>query len=261
MQAFLITIWAAILRLCGSSPPASTSPARSQNRPKPRPEPAPRSRRVRLSRVTGPRRALRTIADSVGQMAGFPRQPHDARDLEVAWSQLGDPVAGFVQAQIALGETIPQFLANKDEDAQYERLAIRAMRSPSVYIKAIWREAPVRASLQATSVLADRVQRLFRGHIPQPLRTGGPAGEAEWHVLDSMGRPVICRLFQHADGRLEILDAGGGFLHPDTLKLSCWHCQEGWLLPVGFQIRGRNDGDGNGSPRPEPQPNSVVPKI
>jgi len=68
-----------------------------------------------------------------------------------------------------------------------------------------------------------------------------------------MDRPLICRLLEHEDGRLEILDRGGGFLHRDTLKLSSWRLLEGWLLPVGF--RHRAAGDGDGLPHPEPQPN------
>jgi hypothetical protein len=246
-----------LLGTCLRSSPAQASPksTKSQNKSK-APEPAPRSRKMRLSTVRGPRLALRVIADSVGQIAGFPRQPLDSRDLEVAWLQLGDPVIGFVQAQIALGETVQQFLASKDEDAQFSQLTIKALQSPMTYIKAIWREAPIRASLQATSFLADQVQRQFQGRIPNPARTNGAAGEREWHVVDSMDRPVICRLLEHHDGRLEILDGRGGYyLHRDTLRLSCWRLTEGWLLPPGFRNPGRNDGGGDGLPNPEPRPN------
>jgi hypothetical protein len=255
----LILVWV-VSRLRGSYAPAPASPksTTSQNRAGQRSR-APRTPRVRLSRVTGPRLALRVIADSVGQVSGFPRQPHDARDLGVAWLQLGDLVAGFVQAQIALGETVPQFLASKDEDAQFERLAIMAKQSPMTFVRAIWREAAIRASLQATTVLAHRVQRLFRGTIPKAERTKGPAGEQEWYVVDSMDRPVICRLLEHDDGRLEILDGGGDFLHNKTLALSCWRLAEGWLPAPGFRNR-RNDG-GDGLPNPEPRPNPAQPKI
>lgn len=238
------------------APVIQTAKKGPESRRKPR---AQRRRRVRVSRVLGPRLALRVIADSVGQMSGTARQPHDPRDLEVAWMQLGDPVAGFVQAQIALGETVRQFLANEDENAQYERLATEARQSPMTYIKAIWREAPIRASLQATSFLAHQVRRLFQGRIPEPVRTEGAPGQREWHVVDSMDRPVICRLLTH-DGRLEILDGGGGYLHRDTLRLSCWRLAEGWLLAPGFRNRVRKNG-GDGLPNPEPRPNPVQPRI
>lgn len=263
MPAFLITLWAAILHLCGLSAPAPASAIPSKSHTKNKavpPKPAPRSRRLRLSRVTGPRQALRVIADAVGQISGTPRQPHDPRDLEVAWMQLGDPVADFVKAEIALGGTVPRFLETDDENAKLDELAVKAQQSPMTYIKAIWREVPIRASLQATTFLAHRVQRLFRGSIPKPERTNGPAGDREWHVVDSMDRPLICRLIEHDDGRLEILDGRGGFLHRDTLRLSCWRLAEGWLPIGGFRIGGRNDGDGDGSPNPELRPNPIKPK-
>lgn len=265
MPAFFAALWTTIRRVCGlSAPSACPKPTKSDPRKKSGgpPEPAPRSRRVRLSPVTGPLLALRVIADSVGHRSGLPRQPHDARDLEVAWLQLGDTVAGFVQAQIALGETVLQFLASEDENDQFERLAIKARQSPMTYLKAIWREAPIRASRQATSLLANQVQRQFQGRIPSPIRTNGAAGEREWHVIDSMDRPLICRLLAHDDGRLEILDGRGGYyLHRDTLSLSCWRLAEGWLLVPGFRNRGRNDGGGDGLPNPELRPDPTQPKI
>lgn len=263
MLAFLITFWTGILHLCGLSAPAPVfarpSTNHTQNEAQP-PSPAPRGRPL-LSRVTGPRRALRVIADSVGQISGLPRAPHDPRDLEVAWMQLGDPVADFVKAQIALGESIRMFLETDDENAELDDLALKAQRSPMTYIRAIWRKAPIRASLQATTFLAHRVQRLFRGSIPTPVRTQGPAGECEWHVVDSMDRPVICRLIEHEGGRLEILDGRGGFLHEDTLRLSCWRLAEGWITAGGFRPGGRPDGDGDGPPNPELRPHPVNPRI
>lgn len=174
--------------------------------------------------------------------------------------QLGDPVADFVKAQVALGETLPRFLVTHDENAKLNELVIRARRSPMTYVRAIWREAPIGASLQATAFLAHRVQRLFRGSIPAPVRTPGPAGDYEWHVVDSMGRPVICRLIKH-EGRLEILDARGGWLHEDTLRLSCWRLSEGWITAGGFHPHGRNDGEGDGPPNPELRPNPIIPRI
>jgi hypothetical protein len=264
MPNLFIALWVTILRWCGLSAPVPTSSKPTKSRPKSRvgsPK-TTQKRRVRLSPVTGPRLALRVIADSVGQIAGFPRQPRDPHDLEVAWLQLGDPVAGLVQSLIALSLTIPQFLASKDENAQFARLVVTARRSPMTYIKAILKEAPVRASLQATSFLADQVQRLFQGRIPKPTRTNGAAGEREWHVVDSMDRPVICRLLKHDDGRLEILDGRAShYLHPDTLRLSCWRLCEGWLLAPGFRNRGRNDGGGDGLPIPELRPDPTQPKI
>ena len=264
MQAFLITLWAAIVRLCGSSAPAPAFARPPINVPQdgaPPPNPAPPGRRLRLSRVTGPRRALTVIADTAGQISGTPRQPRDPGDLEVAWLQLGDPVADFVKAQIALGETIPRFLETDDENAKLDELVVRARRSPKTYIRAIWREAPIGASLQATTYLAHRVQRLYRGSIPTPVRTPGPAGEREWHVVDSLDRPVICRLIKHEGGRLEILDARGGWLHEDTLRLSCWRLVEGWITAGGFHPVGHNDGEEDGPPNPELRPNPVIPRI
>ena len=174
--------------------------------------------------------------------------------------QLGEPVADFVKAQIALGESVRMFLETDDENAELDDLALKAQRSPITYIRAIWREAPIRASLQATTFLAHRVQRLFRGSIPTPVRTPGPAGECEWHVVDSMDRPVICRLIKH-ERRLEILDGRGGFLHEDTLRLSCWRLSEGWITAGGFHPGGRNDGEGDGPPNPELRPHPVNPQI
>jgi hypothetical protein len=264
MPNLFIVLRVTILRWCGLSAPVPTSSKPTKSRPKNRagsPKTTQQSR-VRLSPVAGPSLALRVIADSVGQIAGFPCQPREHHDLEVAWLQLGDPVAGLVQSLIALGETIPQFLASKDENAQFARLVTTARRSPTTYIKAIWREAPVRAALQATSFLADQVQRLFQGRLPQPTRTNGVAGEREWHVVDSMDRPVVCRLLRHDDGRLEILDGRAShYLHPDTLRLSCWRLSEGWLLAPGFRNRGRNDGGGDGLPNPELRPDPTQPKI
>jgi hypothetical protein len=259
MLDYLIAFWTVILRLCGLAAlvPAAVPPDHNQNQAGP---PAPPSRRLRLSRVTGPRRALTVIADAAGQVSGTPRQPRDPGDLEVAWLQLGDPVADFVKAQIALGETIPRFLETDDENAKLDELAVRARRSPTTYIRAIWREAPIGASLQATTFLADRVQRLFRGAIPAPVRTPGPAGESEWHVVDSTGRPVICRLIKH-EGRLEVLDGRGGFLHEDTLRLSCWRLAEGWITAGGFRPGGRPDDNGDGPPNPELRPHPVNPRI
>ena len=141
------------------------------------------------------------------------------------------------------------------EEAQFQRLVIRARRSPKTFIKGIRREFPIRVSLPATSLLANHVQRLFRGSVPKAVRTNGPAGDCEWHVVDSMDRPLIRRVLQHEDGRLEILDGGGGFLHRDTLKLSSWRLLEGWLLPVGFRNRVGNGGEENGLPNPELQLN------
>lgn len=265
MQAFLITLWAAILRLCGSSAPAPAfahPPANVLQNEAPPPNPTPPSRRLRLSRVTGPRQALTVIADAAGQVSGTPRQPRDPADLEVAWMQLGDPVADFVKARIALGEAVPRFLERDDENAKLDELATTARRSPTTYVRAIWREAPIGASLQATTFLAHRLERLFRGSIPAPVRTPGPAGEREMHVLDSMGRPVICRLIEHAGGRLEILDGrGGGFLHRDTLRLSCWRLAEGWITAGGFRRGGRPDGEGDGLPNPELRPHPINPGI
>lgn len=265
MPTFLITLWAAILSLFGRAVAApATAPApriRTRNRVRRR-APPHQARRVRLSRVTGPRRALRLIADTVGQVSGVPRQPHDSHDLEVAWLMLGDPVAGFVQSLVALGATIPRLLDSQDEDAQFEQLVIRAKRSPRTFIKAIRREFPIRSSAEATRVLAHRVQRLFRGAVPKPERTPGPAGEREWHVVDSMDRPVICQILEHEDGHLEILDGLlAGFLHRDTLALSCWRLVEGWLLAPGYRNRRRNDGDGAGLPLPEPRPNAIQPRM
>lgn len=257
MLDYLNSFWTVILRLRGLAVPApDAGPPEDHNQN----QAGPPSRPLRLSPVTGPRLALRLIAEMEGQVSGIRREP-DPRDLEVAWLQLGDPVTGFVQAQIALGETIQQLLESKDEGAQFERLAMTARRSPMTYIRAIWREAPIRASLQATTTLAHRVQRLFRGSVPMPTRTNGPAGEREWHVLDSMDRPVICRVLEHDDGRLEIQDAGGGFLHSKTLALSRWKLAEGWLPAPGFRNRGRNDGDGEGVPNPAPRPNPAQPNI
>jgi len=256
MPANLIYLWAMIMRLCGLSAPTRVRQMSKNPSPKKaagKRAPAPKARRVRLSPIDGPRKALRLIADTVGQVSGIPRQPLDPFDLQVAWLTLGDPIAGFVQATIALGLTVPMFPLGFCEEAQFQRLVIRARRSAKTFINGIRREFPIRVSLQATSLLAQHVQRLFRGSVPKPVRTNGPAGDCEWHVVDSMDRPLICRLLEHEDGRLEILDRGGGFLHRDTLKLSSWRLLEGWLLPVGF--RHRAAGDGDGLPHPEPQPN------
>ncbi len=261
MQAFVITLWAAILRLCGWAAPAPAAARPQGHNHNQAAPPAPRPPRLRLSRVTGPRLALTVITDAAGQVSGTPRQPRDPGDLEVAWMQLGDPVADFVKAQIALGDTIPRFLETDDENAKLDQLAIRARRSPTTYIRAIWREAPIGASLQATTFLAHRVERLFRGAIPAPVRTPGPAGECEWHVVDSMDRPVICRLIEQEGGRLEILDARGGFLHRDTLRLSCWRLSEGWITAGGFRPNGRPDDEGDGPPNPELRPHPVNPRI
>ena len=262
---FVIRISIAILRLCGWSvptPPCAPAPrleGRTRDEAGP-PQSAPPNRPPRPSRVTGPRLALRLIADMEGQVSGIRRQP-DPHDLQVAWLQLGDPVAGFVQACIALGEGIPMFVMTMDEETQFARLAIQAKRSPKKFIDAMRREASIRMSREATSLLADLAERLFRGSIPAPQRTNGAAGESERHVVDSTGRPLICRLVEHSDGRLEILDAPGGFLHRDTLALSGWRVEGGWLLPAGFRNRGRNDGDGEGLPHPAPRPNPAQPKI
>lgn len=253
MLASLVQLWAMIMRLCGLSAPTRARQMSKNTPPKKaagKPAPAPPARRVRLSPVDGPRKALKVIADTVGQVSGIPRQPLDPFDLQVAWLTLGDPVAGFVQATIALDLTVPMFPLGFCEEAQFRRLVIRARRSQKTFIRAIRREFPIRVSLQATSLLAHHVQRLFRGSVPKPVRTNGPVGDCEWHVVDSMDRPLICRLLEHEDGRLEILDGGGGFLHRDTLKLSSWRLLEGWLLPVGFRNRVGNGGEENGLPHP-----------
>lgn len=261
MLDYLVAFWTVILRLCGWVVAAPATAPTARNRVRGRAPPHQPRRRVRLSPVTGPRRALRLIADTVGQVSGIPRQPDAPHDLEVAWLMLGDPVTGFVQSRLALGEMVPRLLDNKNEDAQFEQLVIRAKRSPRTFIKAIRREVPIRSSAEATRVLAHRVQRLFRKAVPTPERTSGPAGEREWHVVDSMERPLICQILEHEDGRLEILDGLlAGFLHPDTLKLSCWRLAEGWLLGPGFRHRDRNDGDGIGLPHPEPRPHPVPPR-
>ncbi|MBR0832022.1 hypothetical protein JQ612_02365 [Bradyrhizobium manausense] len=263
MLDYLIAFWTVILRLCGWAAPApafARSRTNANQNEAPPPNPAPRSPRLRLSRVTGPRVALTVIADAAGQVSGTPRLPRDPDDLEVAWLQLGDPVADFVKARIALGEAVPRLLESDDENAKLDELATQARRSPKTYIRAIWRGAPIGASLQATTALAHRVQRLFRGAVPTPVRTPGPAGECEWHVVDSMGRPVICRLIKH-EGRLEILDGRGGLLHEDTLRLSWWRLSKGWITAGGFHPGGRPDGDGDGPPNPELRPNPVNPRI
>ncbi len=254
--------WTMIRRHCGygATVPVLAPAIRNhtRNRVKQCAPPQPHSR-VRLSRVTGPRLALRVIADSVGQIAGFPRHPHDTRDIQVAWLQLGDLVGGFVQALIALGEMVPQFLVTRNEEVQFELLEIRAKRSPATFIQAIWREASIRAPLAVTSLLANRVKRQFQGHIPKAVRTNGAAGKRELHVMDSMDRPLICRVLTHPEGRLEILDAGGGFLHRNTLILSCWRLSEGWITVGGFRPSSRSVRDEDGPSNPELRPHPINP--
>lgn len=263
MPAFLITFWTAILRLYGLPVPtqASGKPSKRKVPVKTR-TPAPsRTCRPRLSRVTGPRQALRLIADMVGQTSGIPRRP-DPKDLELAWMILGDPVANFVQALIALGASVPMFLGSDHEEAELDKLAIKAKRSPRKFIKAIWREVPIRASFEAEAVLAHRVKKLFRGNIPQPEGTDSPAAERELHVVDSMDRPLICRVLEHGEGgRLEVLDGPGGFLHRDTLAHSCWRTAGGWLQAGVVRNRGPNHGDGDAPPNPELVPHPIQPRI
>lgn len=255
---FLLTVaWLTFLGLCVCSAnsgkqrispkPRSTSPNRhvSKKWPASRAEDP-----VRLSPIRGPRAALRVIADSVGQISGTPRLPNNLHDVEVAWLQLGDHVGSFVQALIALGENVPMFLITKDEEEQFDRLAKRASRSNGKIIKAVWLGVPIRVTFLTTCVLARQVQRLFRGRIPAAVQTPGPAGEREWHVIDSMDRPLICRVLEGDDDELEILDRGGGRLHRETLRRSCWRLQEGWLLPPVFH----NAGDAPVLPQPEPHP-------
>ena len=251
----------AVLHLCGWPCRASTSPKAKaafktkigqQRRPVRRP----------LPRVTGPRSALRLIADMLGQISGRRREP-DARDLESAWLYLGHPAGDFVKALIGLKEQVPLFLRNDDEEAKLDELTKTAKRSPRKFIAAIWSEVPLCASREATNLLARLVRRRFRGAIPKPEWTD----ERQWHVVDQSGRPVICRLDEDESGRLEIrdayadiLDGQGGWLHRETIALSHWKREKGWLTGGG-RIRRGNDGDGGGLPEPQPEPNLGDPQI
>jgi hypothetical protein len=217
MPAFFVIFLKAILRLCDLSVPAlgSVKPPKNKPRIKTR-TPAPsRTRRLHFSRVTGPRQALRLIADMVGQVSAIPREP-DPKDLELAWMILGDPVADFIRALIGLGESVPMFRRRADEEAEMDKLFIKACRSPRILIKAIWLGVPLKAPRQAEAMMARRVDRLFGGVIPEPEVTENDGAEPEWHVVDQYNRPLICRVRERADGRLEILDRGGGWLDPQT---------------------------------------------
>jgi hypothetical protein len=266
MLAFLITCWAAFLHLFGVPAASRASVLRNNcprqkkhDRTKARRPPRRRRRRLHLPRVHGPRSALRFITDMTGQTSGIRREPHPS-ELELVWMILGEPVSAFVQALIARRESVPVFRPCDDEEAEMDRLFIKACRSPRVLIEAIWLGAPIKASLQAESMLARRLERLFGGAIPQPVVTKNAGPEREWHVVDQYDRPLICRIRERADGRLQILDRGGGWLHSETLRRSHWRLVKGWLH-APFQIPAFNNAEDEGAPIPEPQPNPLNPNI
>lgn len=210
-----------------------------------------------LPRVRGPASALRLIADMTGQISSIRRKP-DARDLEMAWLFLGHPAGDFVKVLVGLEEAVPLFRQPGDEEAQLDELIATAIKSPRKFIAAIWREVPLRASKQSIDLLARQIQRHFKGVIPNPVLTD----EYQWHLLDQYGRPLIARLSEDERGRLEILDGSGGWLHRETIGLSHWKLEKGWLMGGGGpRVPKPKVSNGDGLPTSEPEPNSSPTKI
>lgn len=260
LTALIVALRASILRLFGEPSTIETSEAstsKNRLRTKGKASVTPPQKHLPLSRVRGPASALRLIADMTGQISSIPRQP-SARDLEMAWLFLGHPAGDFVKALVGLGENVPLFHQNDDEEAQLDELIATATKSPRKFIAAIWREVALCASQESTNLLARQIQRHFKGVIPNPVLTD----EYQWHVVDQYGRPLIARLSEDERGRLEILDGSGGWLHRETIVLSHWKLKKGWLTGGdGSRVPRRRVVSGDGSPTSEPEPSSSPPKI
>ena len=73
-------------------------------------------------------------------------------------------------------------------------------------------------------------------------------------MRDSLGRIIIMRVLEHgAGGKLEILDAPGGWLsskrlgHDGTLELSGWSLHDGWIVGGGGSSKlGTKHNEGGG---------------
>jgi hypothetical protein len=248
--------------------------------PRPQEEPAskpavasPVPRAVRLRIRTEPEK----VRDAVDLLDRFERahvygtNRPTPEEASVAWQVLEQiclPVAGFLRACIALEKAWP--LRRRGEDATKWLFALLDHISENVetIVAGIWVGAELEAWRAVEDLMHRQVQHTLRGSNPVVVYLNGPEVRREVHIRDSVcskehpqGRVIICRVYEHGrNGRLEIVDGGGGRLARETVLRSRWTICEGWVAIGGLTGRpGQPAGKGGGqqlesTPSAKPKP-------